>query len=60
VPAILFPTEPFGAGNISIAYDVHPDGKRFVMLRSVGNTVRRDEMILVENLSGELRARVTP
>jgi eukaryotic-like serine/threonine-protein kinase len=60
VPAILFATEPFGAGNISIGYDVHPDGKRFVMLRSVGNAVRRDEMILVENLSGELRARVTP
>ena len=60
VPAVLFPTEPFGAGNLAIGYDVHPDGKRFVMLRPVGNAVRRDELILVENLSGELRARVTP
>jgi Tol biopolymer transport system component len=58
VPAVLFATEPFGAGNVSIAYDVHPDGKRFVMLRTVGSAVRRDELILVESLFEELEAKV--
>ena len=58
VPAVLFATDPFSAGNIAIGYDVHPDGKRFVMLRSVGSAVRRDELILVENLSNELQTRV--
>ena len=58
VPSVLFPAESFGAGNLAIGYDVHPDGKRFVMLRSVGSAGRRDELILVENLSTELQARV--
>ena len=57
VPAVLFTTDPFGAGNLAIGYDVHPDGKRFVMLRQVGSTARRDELILVENLFGELEAK---
>jgi eukaryotic-like serine/threonine-protein kinase len=60
VPAVLFPTEPFNAGNIAIGYDVHPDGKRFVMMRQVGGGGRKDELILVENLVGELKAKVKP
>ena len=59
VPAVLFATEPFGAGNAAIGYDVHPDGKRFILLRQVGSAVRRDELILVENLFGELETKVT-
>jgi Tol biopolymer transport system component len=58
VPMVLFTTEPFGALNGAIAYDVHPDGKRFVMLRPMGSAMRRDELILVENLFGELQAKV--
>ena len=57
VPIVLFTTEPFGAGNISIGYDVHPDGKRFVMLRQVGGGARKDELILVENIFEELKAK---
>jgi Tol biopolymer transport system component/tRNA A-37 threonylcarbamoyl transferase component Bud32 len=58
VPAILFDMEPYGSGTVSIGYDVHPDGKRFLMLRQVGSIARRDELILVENLVGELESRV--
>ena len=57
VPATLFAAEPFLAGNIANGYDVHPDGKRFLMLRPVGAVGRRDEVIFVENLAAELRER---
>jgi eukaryotic-like serine/threonine-protein kinase len=60
VPSALFSVEPFQAGNFAIGFDVHPDGKRFVMLRPVGSAARRDELILVENLAAELKGRVQP
>jgi serine/threonine-protein kinase len=58
VPAVLFSVDPFQTMNIAVGYDVHPDGKRFLMLRQVGGNVRRDEIVLVENLAGDLRDRI--
>ena len=59
VPSVLFSTEPFQSADISVGYDVHPDGKRFLMLRQIGGA-RLDELILVENLPALLRTRVAP
>ncbi|HSE52448.1 MAG TPA: protein kinase [Gemmatimonadales bacterium] len=59
IPTVLFPTEQYRAAEPIFMYDVHPDGKRFLMVRDVG-AVRPDELILVENLPGVLNARLRP
>ena len=60
VPVTLFSVEPFQAPNPTIGYDVHPDGKRFLMLRPVGSGTRRDELILAESFTAELSGRAKP
>jgi eukaryotic-like serine/threonine-protein kinase len=59
LPAVLFSAEPFQAAETTVGYDVHPDGKRFLMLRQIGGA-RLDELILVENLPAVLATRVAP
>ena len=59
VPSVLFSTEPFQSAEPAVGYDVHPDGKRFLMLRQIGGA-RLDELILVENLPAVLQTRVAP
>ncbi|HJR36233.1 MAG TPA: protein kinase [Gemmatimonadales bacterium] len=59
VPSVLFSAEPFQSAEAGVGYDVHPDGKRFLMLRQIGGA-RSDELILVENLPAMLQTRVVP
>ena len=59
VPTVLFSTDPYRASDPIFGYDVHPDGKRFLMLRDVG-PARPDELILVENLPDVLAAGQRP
>jgi len=57
IPRRLFGAEPYLVLNQS--FDVHPDGKRFLMVRSVGAiTEHADELIVVENFFEELKAKV--
>jgi len=39
-------------------YDVHPDGRRFVMLRVVGPNARYPNLVLVQNFFEELKRLV--
>jgi serine/threonine-protein kinase len=39
-------------------YDLHPDGQRFMMLRTTGASGRSDELIVVEHFFEELKAKV--
>jgi Tol biopolymer transport system component/tRNA A-37 threonylcarbamoyl transferase component Bud32 len=59
IPTVLFSTEPYRASDPLFMYDVHPDGKRFLMLREVG-TIHADQLILLENLPEVLAARARP
>ncbi len=52
----LFPTAPLGLRGFQRAYDVSPDGKRFLFVRSMSGTAA-DEMVLVQNFIEDLRAR---
>jgi len=52
----LFSVAEYEHSWIQRTYDVSPDGRRFVMIRSARKP--RDELIVVENLFEELKARV--
>jgi hypothetical protein len=55
----LFSTNPFAL--TTTLFDVAPDGRRFLMSRPIGAEEQRvDEVILVQNFFGELKARVKP
>ena len=70
VAAAVLPGETFALGRQRVLfsymeyvnywqwrdYDVAPDGRRFVMIRSAGKP--RDELIAVENFFEELKASV--
>ena len=57
-PKVLFEGH-YATYNTMPAYDVTPDGQRFLMTRPVGATVQRpDELIVVQNFLEELRAKV--
>jgi eukaryotic-like serine/threonine-protein kinase len=56
-PQRLFNAFEFNAQGAS--YDVHPDGKRFLMTRSAGASApQRDELVIVQNFFEELNAKV--
>jgi Tol biopolymer transport system component len=58
-PQRLFNAFEFTAGVGS--YDVHPDGKRFLMTRPAGVAAyQRDELVIVQNFFDELRKKVPP
>ena len=45
----------------SLPFDVSPDGKRFLFSRRVGSGVQQpDELVLVQNFTEELKAKVKP
>jgi hypothetical protein len=57
-PKRLFSVEPFIQGAIAPAFDVAPDGRRFLMTRAVGNPAStREELIVVQGFLEELRAK---
>jgi len=57
IPQRLF--DAFEYSVVGVGFDVHPDGKRFLMTRPAGAAARqRDEVILVENVFDELRTKV--
>jgi Tol biopolymer transport system component len=49
IPTVLFSSDLYRASDPLYMYDVHPDGKRFLMLREVG-TILPDQLVLLENL----------
>ena len=53
---VLFSVAEYENYMIKRTYDVSPDGRRFVMIRSPRKP--RDELIVVENVFEELKARV--
>jgi serine/threonine-protein kinase len=56
-PQRLFNAFAFNAQGAS--YDVHPDGKRFLMTRAAGSAApQRDELVVVQDFFGELTAKV--
>lgn len=56
VSKVLFSTTPFGP---PMGLDVHPDGKRFLMTRVVGeNRDSPDQTVVVQNIFQELRANL--
>jgi serine/threonine-protein kinase len=56
-PKRLFNAFAFNAQGAS--YDVHPDGKRFLMTRAAGaGAQQRDQLVIVENFFEELRTKV--
>jgi eukaryotic-like serine/threonine-protein kinase len=56
-PQRLFNAFAFNAQGAS--YDVHPDGKRFLMTRAAGAAaLQRDELVIVQNFFQELRTKV--
>jgi serine/threonine-protein kinase len=60
-PVTILPTQTTYAGSgaaiTSRTYDVSPDGSRFLMIR-MGNENRQPSLIVVQNWSEELKARV--
>ena len=59
LPELLFEGPYLGAFERSRPYDVHPEGDRFVMVRSSGGTDAQPQIILVENWTEEL-TRLVP
>ena len=56
-PQRLFNAFEFNPQGVS--YDVHPDGKRFLMTRGAGAAaLQRDELVIVQNFFEELTAKV--
>jgi Tol biopolymer transport system component/tRNA A-37 threonylcarbamoyl transferase component Bud32 len=55
-PKRLFPTGPYSPIPPVPAFDVHPDGTRFLMLRETTPT-ERNELIVVQNWVEEMRQR---
>jgi serine/threonine-protein kinase len=55
-PKPLFATGPYTPIAPIASFDVHPDGKRFLMLRETTPT-ERNELIMVQNWVEEMRAR---
>ena len=55
-PERLFSTAPYTPIPPVPSFDVSPDGKRFLFLRETTPT-ERNELIVVENWTGEMRAR---
>lgn len=53
-PEVLFDDRPFVAISGGAAYDVHPDGRRFVMIRRGAES---HEVVVVLNWFDQLRAR---
>ena len=57
IPQRLFNAFAFNAQGRG--YDVHPDGKRFLMTRAAGAAAQqRDELVIVQNFFEELNAKV--
>jgi Tol biopolymer transport system component len=56
-PRALFPASGYNLGGNVQVYDVTPDGRRFVMVRSLSGD-GETELVLVQNWFEELRARV--
>jgi serine/threonine-protein kinase len=57
IPRPLFSAASFGIPPQAL--DLHPDGKRFLMTRLVANDREEpDRLIIVQNLFGELRAKL--
>ena len=54
---VLFDASRYLAGLFGRAYDVSPDGQRFVMIQTGGQAATR-EVILVQNLIDDLNSRV--
>ena len=54
---VLFSVADYESYWIKRTYDVSPDGKRFVMIRSPRKP--HNELIVVENVFEELKTRVT-
>lgn len=52
----LFSTTPFGLQSIQRAYDVSPDAKRFLFVRTGGN-LASDALVLVAHFKEDLRIR---
>jgi serine/threonine-protein kinase len=50
----------YSTGRINRTYDIHPDGKRFLMIKKVGEEVPITELFIVENWFEELKRRVPP
>ena len=55
-PERLFSTAPYTPIPPVPSFDVSPDGKRFLLLRETTPT-ERNELIVVENWTGEMKAR---
>jgi hypothetical protein len=54
---VLFPAGGYNFGGNAQVYDVTPDGRRFVMVRSLSGD-GETELVLVQNWFEELKARV--
>jgi DNA-binding SARP family transcriptional activator/Tol biopolymer transport system component len=46
---VLFNTDPYVSSSIQAAYDVHPDGRRFLMVRREGGAARAEVVVVVLN-----------
>jgi hypothetical protein len=60
VPHALFPAADYAHSPSYRAYDVMPDGSRFVMLRRIAASVAAapNQVVVVDNWFTELRAKV--
>jgi serine/threonine-protein kinase len=54
---VLFSAEPYRAGPRHPHYDVTPDGRHFLMIRPLSGSGGETELIVVENVFEELKAR---
>jgi hypothetical protein len=53
---VLFPANTYNLTGSTGAYDVAPDGRRFIMVRPLAGP-SETELVLVQNWFEELRAR---
>jgi WD40 repeat protein len=54
---VLFSTQRFYGSTQFLSYDVHPDGRRFIMSRNLGSATRPDQVIVVQNFFEELKRK---
>lgn len=54
--SVLFDAAPFRPGGFGRGYDVAPDGRRFIMIRTGAHPDAPRELILVQNFVEELKA----
>ena len=55
-PEVVVERPYFAGGGLGRAYDIAPDGERFLMLRAAGDSER--ELIFVQNWGEELKRLV--